>query len=266
MTDEENEVLHVATIDGDEVVVRVRITDETQDEFLDALHQGKRMFASVDLAVAENEQEALSQLVNGEGERERFAKFVADRRTQAVEHSEIDQRAEASAIVMEHAREQALLEHGSDGGAPTTLDVLKAVLRYLDYQRAELHVERPQGEAGDMNWHVRLALANAGVSPEKALTTTLMMLADYQNDIYGQNAKIRRRLQELEAQVTLSRQDMLLMARQLEVAVKRLYPEWQELSVNADLREALNKVDFGATQGISVDFSGIDLTQGADYG
>ena len=243
MIDESKNGLLVATLDGDELVVRSKVGDESQDELLDQLHQGKHLFARVEFAVAESERDAIEVLENGDGERERFQQFLDKRREEAVEHSEIDQRAAATAIIMEHAAEVARNEHG---GAVTVNDVVKAVLRYLDYQRAELNVERPPGESGDMNWHVRLALSNAGVSPEKALTSTLMMLADYQRDIYGQNAKIRRRFGELEViadmvpildkTVQQNRIEMLDMMKQMERAVHEVNPGWSGLELDAELR------------------------------
>lgn len=130
-----------------------------------------------------------------------FKEFVSEQQLRdSAEASEIDQRAAASAIIAEDAAEFARNTRPDGDRGPNIAELVGSVIKYLDYQRAELTIRKPEGESGDIVWLINKTLSNAGVSPERSLVAAVQTLAYYMVDLYGQNAKIRRRLADLEAE------------------------------------------------------------------
>jgi hypothetical protein len=171
-----------------------------------------------------------------------FKQFVEEQRRAPTpqEHAEIDQRAAPSAIIAEDAIE------ATAPGQSQAQYLLQSTIRYLDYQRAQLTVRVPEGDSGDILWLVNKTLSNAGVSPEKALVTSVQVLGQYLVDLYAQNAKIRKRLTELEARAQTAEQDtdeLIGCVTQLELFM------WQTtghtpntlLMVSPAMRERLEK-------------------------
>lgn len=130
-----------------------------------------------------------------------FKEFVTEQQLRdSAEASQVDQRAAASAIIAEDAAEFARNTRPEGHLGPNVAELVGSVIKYLDYQRAELTIRKPDGDSGDIVWLINKTLSNAGVSPERSLVAAVQTLAYYMVDLYGQNAKIRRRLADLEAE------------------------------------------------------------------
>jgi hypothetical protein len=115
------------------------------------------------------------------------------------------------------------------------------VLKYLDYQRAELTIRKPDGDSGDILWLVNKTLSNAGVSPERSLVAAVQLLGQYMVDLYAQNAKIRKRLTRLEQEAACDRgvtEEIVACVAQFEELMKPYYAHIR-LNVSPGMRERI---------------------------
>lgn len=235
-----------AALQGDHVVVKLKVTEQVIDTFVQQAHRGNDAFAKVEVAFAQQQDQARFSDAPKHPEGEQFEQWVQEQREAPTpaQAAEVNQRANPSTIVAEHVAELAWKAHGRRANVA---ELAAGILKYLDYARSELHVERPEGQAGDILWHVNLTLANAGVSPEKAMVSALQMLAKFQVDLYSQNAAIRRRLKVLEEKEELrdyQRTELLWCVQQLELALKEALPGWGGVAMTPELRAEVEAVEF----------------------
>lgn len=247
-----------SSLAGDHIVMTLPLTEDIETKFLEVLHASGELVPWVTLDLVPDPQYA-PEKPPAPTEVEDFKAFVDTQREAPTptEAAEIDQRALPSHIIAAHVAEHAAKENREPSGE----DLLQALVMFLDYQRQQMDVRRPPGESGDIEWHVRVALANAGVSPERALVSAVEVVAHYQCDLYGQNAKIRKRLAEVERQLldrdeTLARvmqareqdrTDMLGMVKRIEACLADLGQA--PLEVGKGLREEIDSVQFQTEAG-----------------
>lgn len=174
-----------------------------------------------------------------------FRQFVTEQQQKAAgEAAEIDQRAAASAIIAEDAAERARHEYEARRRSHSYVegpDLVGSVLKYLDYQRAELTIRKPDGDSGDILWLVNKTLSNAGVSPERSLVAAVQLLGQYMVDLYAQNAKIRKRLTRIEQEAACDRgvtEELVACVAQFE-KIMAPYDLFTRLNVSPAMRERI---------------------------
>jgi hypothetical protein len=171
-----------------------------------------------------------------------FRQFVTEQQQKAAgEAAEIDQRAAASAIIAEDAADLAAQTRPDGKEGPNILELLGSILKYLDYQRAELTIRKPDGDSGDILWLVNKTLSNAGVSPERSLVAAVQLLGQYMVDLYAQNAKIRKRLTRIEQEAACDRgvtEELVACVAQFE-EIMAPYDLFTRLNVSPAMRERI---------------------------
>jgi hypothetical protein len=171
-----------------------------------------------------------------------FRQFVTEQQQKAAgEAAEIDQRAAASAIIAEDAADLAAQTRPDGKEGPNILELLGSILKYLDYQRAELTIRKPDGDSGDILWLVNKTLSNAGVSPERSLVAAVQLLGQYMVDLYAQNAKIRKRLTRIEQEAACDRgvtEELVACVAQFE-KIMAPYDLFTRLNVSPAMRERI---------------------------